>query len=132
MAEEILVGTSLLPSMIDGGAQLVARFARDDEAPLAAFWIEDEAVVGWKLILAFTGVSSGNPFLFYGRVLERAPAMPGLYWPALIKVEDATHPLITSVRYAIKAEYGKSHTGFAQINLHSTQFSPVKLYIYTV
>jgi len=132
MAEEILVGTSLLPSMIEGGAQLIERLKQDDHAALSAFWMEDEAVLGWKLVIAFTGVMRGNPFSYSKRVLDRAPNVPGLYWPALIRIEDATHPLVNAVKHAVASEYGKQHYGLAKVNLHSTQFSPITLFIYTL
>jgi len=130
MAEEVLVSPRLLNSMIDGGARLFQMLTEDGYLPASAFWIEEDATPGWKLVIAFSGVSSSNPFPFYKKVFDRAPSTPGLYWPALIKIEDAHHPLIQAVHQAISQEYPKDHKGFATVNLHSTQFAPVTLYVY--
>lgn len=132
MAEETLVGVSLVENLRAAGQRLFERLERDHLVPRSAFWIEDDAPVGWKLVVAYPGVASENPLPFYKRVLDRVPAVGGLYWPSLVRVEDADHPLIQTVRQAVAAEYSKNHVGLATINLHSTQIAPVTVFVYKV
>ena len=130
MAEEVLVSRPLLPSMISDGEELVDRLRRDGDPPEAAFWIHEPTSAGWKLVVASPDVNSMESFAIYKRVLDRAPQEPGLYWPALIRIEDSTHSLVVAVRAALKSAYGRSHRGWAAINLWSTTYDPAQVYVY--
>jgi len=140
MAEEVLVSLPLLPTLISGGEDLVHRLTQDGYPPRAAFWIQENTAPSWKentapswkLVIASDDFLSDYSFKVHKRILDRAPQTPGQYWPALIRIEDSNHPLVTAVRSAIKGAYGRAHVGWATVNLWSTVVEPSQIYAYVV
>jgi hypothetical protein len=132
MIEKILVTPALLESLVAAGRQLVNGLERNGFPLTAAFWMLDPSEQSWRLLLAADGVLADGLFKAYGKVLDKAPPMAGVYWPSLIRVEDSTRQLIKSVRHAVRSLYAKEHTGPATVQLKSTSLELVSLYVYKV
>lgn len=133
MAETVLVVTPLLDRLVSAGRELVDALEKDEFPLTAAFWLLDpDEEPNWKLFLAADGVRSEGLFKSYGRVLGKAPATPGVFWPSTIRIEDSTRTFIKSVRAAVKAGYSKKFSGGATVHLKSASPVFVNLYVYKV
>ncbi len=122
----------LLDTLVVAGRDLVYEPEGNDFPLTGAFWMLDAPEENWKLMLAADGVFSDGMFKAYGKVLDKAPPVAGVYWPSLVRVEDSTRQLIKSVRSAVKGNYSKGHTGFATVHLKSTSPEVAHLYVYKI
>lgn len=109
MAEEILVGRNLTPSMIEAGKELVTQIDRSGVHLTAAFWLYLNEAFSWRLVLAAPEVRVEGPRRIYNKVKAASRRMPpsvGQISIADISVTDDRTPFITSLRNAFHMHSG--------------------------
>lgn len=103
MAETVLVRTALTPEMIAMGRELLVRLDALDTGFEAAFWLFDEEIGEWRLVLASPRVRISGSRILYRKV-NRALAKLGaatVLSLEMISITDQRDPIVQSLVHAL-------------------------------
>jgi hypothetical protein len=118
--------------LIEGGKAVVKALCAERFPVSAAFWMSEAASPQWMLVLATPNVAAEGLIKSYEKVLKHAKSPRTVYWPSLIQLEKPTGWLVKAVRDSVRSEYGTGYEGFAEVNLLTSDYAPLQLYVYKV